>query len=94
MTDIASWQAVVSQGWLIYSVFCEQERCRFNPPTPTPSPPLNLVLRALEAPAHRLLLNRKHRLAAGGAAVGMADQGFADQHVQLLSAKLINERMS
>ena len=31
VTDIASWQAVVSQGWPIYSVFCEHERCRFSP---------------------------------------------------------------
>lgn len=38
VTDIASWQAVVSHGWSIYSVFCEQERCRFNPRTPHPPP--------------------------------------------------------
>ena len=33
-------------------------------------------------------------IAAGGAAVGMADQGFADQHVQLLSTELLNECVS
>lgn len=32
-------------------------------------------------------------IAASGAAVGVADQGFADQHVQLLSTELLNERM-
>jgi hypothetical protein len=31
VTDIASWQVVVSQGWPIYSVFCDHERCRFSP---------------------------------------------------------------
>ena len=34
VTDIASWQAVVPQGWPIYSVICEHERCRFSPRTP------------------------------------------------------------
>ena len=33
-------------------------------------------------------------IAASGAAVGVADQGFADQHVQLLSTELLNECVS
>lgn len=54
VTDIASWQAAVSQGWPIYSVFCEHERCRFSSRLRTCTQ-LNQCFALLRREVHRLL---------------------------------------